>query len=85
MVINPAGYTHTSVAIKDAISAVPVPVIEVHMTNIFSREDFRSSSVTAPACRGVIAGFGEDSYKLGLWAAALQMAGRESQDIIIVV
>lgn len=66
IVINPAAYTHTSVAIRDAIAAVNIPTVEVHMTNINSREDFRQKSLTAPVCIAQICGFGTESYKLGL-------------------
>jgi 3-dehydroquinate dehydratase-2 len=70
IVINPAAYTHTSVAIRDAISAVSIPTVEVHLTNIYSREEFRQKSLISPAAKGVICGFGVDSYLLGLEAAA---------------
>ncbi len=66
IILNPAGYTHTSVAIRDAISSISVPVIEVHITNIFSREDFRSRSITGGAARGVITGLGIYGYILAL-------------------
>lgn len=66
IVINPAAYTHTSVAIRDAISAVSLPAVEVHISNIHSREEFRKNSLIAPVCIGQISGFGADSYKLGL-------------------
>ena len=69
IVINPAGYSN-SVAIRDAISACPVPVIEVHISNIFNREAFRQNMVTCGACRGMICGLGLDSYYLALRAAA---------------
>jgi 3-dehydroquinate dehydratase II len=69
IVLNAAAYTHTSVALRDAISAVGIPTIEVHLSNIHSREEFRHQSLIAPVCRGVIAGFGEHSYVLGLEAA----------------
>ncbi len=68
IVMNPAGYTHTSVAIRDAILAVQIPTVEVHISNIHKREEFRKTSLTAPACIGQITGFGTDSYKLGLIA-----------------
>lgn len=66
ILINAGGYTHTSVVIRDAISAVQIPTIEIHMTNIHSREDFRHTSLLSGVCRAVIAGFGEDSYLLAL-------------------
>ena len=69
IVMNPAAYTHTSVAIRDAVSAVKVPVIEVHLSNIYAREAFRRESLIAPAAAGQISGFGPKSYELGLLAA----------------
>jgi len=66
ILINPAAYTHTSVAIRDAIAAVQVPTIEVHLSNIYAREEFRHTSLIAPVCRAQISGFGVDSYLLGL-------------------
>ena len=66
IIINAAAHTHTSVAIRDAISAVNIPTIEVHMTNIHAREDFRQKSLIAPVCKGQISGFGAESYKLAL-------------------
>ena len=68
IVINAGAYTHTSVAIRDAISAVDIPTVEVHMTNIYTREEFRHHSYIAPVCIGQISGFGINSYKLGLKA-----------------
>lgn len=68
IVLNAGGYTHTSVAIHDAIKSVTKPVIEVHISNIHSREEFRQNSLIAKACKGSIAGFGFDSYRLGIEA-----------------
>lgn len=69
IVINPAAYTHTSVAIRDAISATEIPTVEVHLSNIYSREEFRHTSLVAPVAQGQVTGFGLNSYLLGLRAA----------------
>ena len=75
IVFNPGGYAHTSVALRDAISSVPLPTVEVHMTNIDNRESFRRTSLTAGACLGTIAGFGFRSYLLAIEA----LLGQSSQ------
>lgn len=66
IILNAGGYTHTSVAIADAIAAIKTPVIEVHISNLFAREDFRHVSLVGAKCRGTISGFGLDSYRLAI-------------------
>ena len=66
IVLNAGGYTHTSVAIADAIAAIKTPVIEVHISNVYAREEYRHHSLMAKNCKGVIAGFGLDSYKMAI-------------------
>ena len=68
IILNAGGYTHTSVSIADAVAAINSPVIEVHISNVYAREDYRHVSLMAKNCRGVIAGFGLDSYRLGIEA-----------------
>ena len=69
IVVNAAAYTHTSIALRDAISAVGVPTIEIHLSNVHAREEFRHKSLIAPVCRGQILGFGAESYVLAVEAA----------------
>lgn len=69
IVLNAAAYTHTSIALRDAIAAAGVPTIEIHLSNVHAREDFRHKSLIAPVCLGQILGFGADSYLLALEAA----------------
>jgi 3-dehydroquinate dehydratase-2 len=68
LIINPGGYTHTSVAIADAVAAVKIPAIEVHISNLLSREEFRHTSLTGRYCRGTIMGLGLDGYRLAMEA-----------------
>lgn len=74
VLLNAGGYTHTSVAIRDAVAAISVPVIEIHISNIAAREEFRHTSLVGAAAAGTIAGFGMDSYELGI--EALRIRGR---------
>ena len=76
IVLNAGGYTHTSIAIADAVAAIPVPVVEVHISNIYSREPFRRRSLLSPACKGIIAGFGLDSYRIALTALLSNESGQ---------
>lgn len=68
VLINPGGFTHTSVALRDAIQALDLPVVEVHISNIYARESFRQHSLMSGVCAGVVSGFGANSYLLGLEA-----------------
>ncbi|PIU41277.1 MAG: type II 3-dehydroquinate dehydratase [Candidatus Omnitrophica bacterium CG07_land_8_20_14_0_80_42_15] len=79
ILINPAAYTHTSVAIRDAVSAIDIPTVEVHLSNIYAREEFRHTSLIAPAAAGQISGFGLDSYILGLKAAISAIKGKNKK------
>jgi len=76
ILINPAAYTHTSVAIRDAILSVKIPAVEVHLSNIYAREEFRHTSLIAPVAVGQVSGFGAESYYLGLRAAAALLRER---------
>lgn len=79
IILNAAGYTHTSVALRDAVAACALPVVEVHMSNIYGRESFRRESLLAPVCAGGVYGFGSDSYLLAL-SALYNLLGRRMED-----
>ncbi|TWR26648.1 type II 3-dehydroquinate dehydratase [Mucilaginibacter achroorhodeus] len=72
VVLNAGAYTHTSIAIADAIAAINTPVIEVHISNVYKREEFRHHSMLAASCKGIIAGFGMHSYRLGIESLLLK-------------
>ena len=76
IILNAGAYTHTSIALQDAIRAVPAPVVEVHISTVHAREEFRHRSMISSACRGVICGFGLDSYRLALEALCAPQVAR---------
>ena len=81
IVLNAGGYTHTSVAIADAVAAITAPVVEVHISNIYGREPFRHKSLLSPVCKGIVAGFGLDSYRLALLSLSPTSTSTSSDNI----
>lgn len=77
VIFNPGGYTHTSVALRDAVASIELPVVEVHLSNVYAREEFRHTSVISPVCAGKITGFGWRSYLLGMHALAGMLSGED--------
>jgi len=75
VIFNPGGYTHTSIALRDAVAAIGIPVIEAHLSNVYAREEFRQRSIISPVCKGKIVGFGWLSYWLALHALAKILSG----------
>jgi 3-dehydroquinate dehydratase-2 len=78
LVLNPAAWTHTSVAVRDAVAQLPVPFVEVHLSNPLAREDFRHTSFTAGLALGLVAGFGVESYRLALRGLAARLVGKRT-------
>jgi 3-dehydroquinate dehydratase-2 len=81
IVINAGGLTHTSISVRDAIAGVGIPTVEVHLSNLYAREGFRNESVIAPVCVGYVAGFGAQSYRLGLRAVSEWIKPGESEKV----